>query len=152
MPVQEVQSGSQPAQVASAVPPQAAVWYWPAPQTLQLAQIASAEPPQAPVWYWPAPQTLQLAQAVSCVGVQAPVWNCPIPQVVQATQAFPARWKPGAQAVHVVASLHAAQPAGQAAQAVSAVEVQAAVWYRPTAQVVQAVQATPLPVKPGLQA
>ena len=41
---------------------------------------------------------------------------------------------------------------GQAAQVASAVAVQAAVWYWPAAQVVQALQTTPVPVKPGLHA
>jgi hypothetical protein len=52
-----------------------------------------------------------------------------MPQVEQVTHALPTRWKPGAQAVHVVASLQAAQPDGQVAQVVSVVSVQAAVWY-----------------------
>ena len=50
-----------------------------------------------------------------------------------------------------MALLQAAQPAGQAWQAVLTVVVQAAVWYCPAAQVPQALQNTPLPVNPGLQ-
>jgi hypothetical protein len=87
----------------------------------------SAEPPQAAVWYVPAPQALQLLHTVSCVGVQAAAWYCPAPQVEQATQLWPTRWNPGAQAVQVVASPQAAQAAGQAEQTVSWVDVQAAV-------------------------
>ena len=49
MPVQAVQSASQVAQVASLVAPQAAVWYWPAPQTVQALQVVLLEPPQAAV-------------------------------------------------------------------------------------------------------
>jgi 3-methyladenine DNA glycosylase AlkC len=54
--------------------------------------------------------------------------------------------------VQVAASLQAAQPAGQAEQAVSVVALQAAFWYCPAAQVAQALQTTPSPVNPGLQA
>jgi hypothetical protein len=54
--------------------------------------------------------------------------------------------------VQVAASLQAAQPDGQAAQVASVVAVQAAVWYVPVAQVVQALQTTPVPVNPDLQA
>jgi hypothetical protein len=146
MPVHAVQSTSQVAQVASFVAPQAAVWYWPAPQTVQVAQVASLEPPQAAVWYVPAPHVEHVLHAVSCVGVQALAWNWPMPHVEQATHALPTRWNPGAHAEQVVASLQAAQPAGQAAQVVFVVAVQAAVWYCPAAQVVQALHATPSPV------
>jgi hypothetical protein len=72
MPAQLTQSASQAAQVASLVAPQAAVWYWPAPHTVQLPQVVSLEPPQAAVWKWPAPQVAQVVHAVSWVGVQAP--------------------------------------------------------------------------------
>ena len=52
--------------------------------------------------------------------------------------------------VQVVASVQVAQPAGQAAQVASAVAVQAAVWYWPAAQVVQALQTTPVAGEAGL--
>ena len=48
-PVQALQSTSHPAQVASLVVPQVAVWYCPPPQTVQLPQVVSVEPPQAAV-------------------------------------------------------------------------------------------------------
>jgi hypothetical protein len=51
IPVQARQSGSQPAQLASLVAPQEAVWYWPAPHTVHVPQVASLEPPQVAVWY-----------------------------------------------------------------------------------------------------
>lgn len=127
LPVQTAQSTSQAAQVASLVPPQVAVWYWPAPQTLQAPQVASLDPPQAAVWYWPAAQVEQVLQTVSLVAVQAAAWNRPRPQVAQATQALPTRWYPGAHELHVEAPLQVAQPAGQAPQVASVVAVQAAV-------------------------
>jgi len=149
-PVQAAQSTSQAAQVASLVAPQVAVWYWPAPQTLQAPQVTSLDPPQAAVWNWPAAQAEQVLQTVSLAAVQAAPWNWPMPQVEQATQALPARWYPGAHELHVEASLQVAQPAGQAPQVASVVAVQAAVWYWPAAQVVQALQTTPSPVNPVL--
>lgn len=63
---------------------------------------------------------------------------------------MPTRWDPGAQALQVVASLQAAQPAGQAVQTVSLVAVHALAWYWPIAQVVQALHVTPSPVNPDL--
>ena len=129
MPVHAVQSTSQAAQVALLVALQAAVWYWPAPQTVHVAQVVSLEPPHAAVWYRPAPQVEQALHTVSWVGVQAPAWNCPAPQVAQATHALPTRWNPCPQAVHVVAPVQAAHPAGHVAQIASVVGVHAAVWY-----------------------
>ena len=91
-----------------------------------------------------------MLQTVSLAAVQAAPWNWPMPQVEQAAQLLPTRWYPGAHELHVEASLQVAQPAGQAPQVASVVAVQAAVWYWPAAQVVQALQTTPSPVKPVL--
>jgi hypothetical protein len=151
MPVQASQSTSHAAQVASLVAPQAAVWYWPAPQTLHAPQVTLLDPPHAAVWYWPAAQVEQVLQTVSLVAVQADAWNWPMPQVAQATQELPTRWYPGAHELQVEASLQVAQPAGQAPHVASVVAVQAAVWYWPPAQVAHALHTTPSPVKPVLQ-
>jgi hypothetical protein len=62
MPVHAVQSTSQAAQVALLVAVHAAVWYWPAPQTVHVAQVVFVVAVQATVWYWPVPQTVHALQ------------------------------------------------------------------------------------------
>jgi hypothetical protein len=117
----------QAAQTVLVVGPQAAARYWPAPHTAHVAHTVSVVAPHAASRYWPAPQVEQALHAVSWVGVQALAWNCPGAQAVQATHALPARWNPCAQVVQVVAPVQAAHPAGQVAQVMFAVAVQAAV-------------------------
>ena len=53
----------------------------------QVAHAVSDVPPQAPVWYVPAPQVAHAVQVVFWVALQAAAWNWPGAHVEQATQA-----------------------------------------------------------------
>ena len=125
VPVHARQLASQEAQAASLVAVHMAVWYSRAPQVVQVPHVVSCDPMHATVWNWPVGQVEHAVQTVSLVGVQAAVWYVVGPQLEQRTQALPTRWKPATHAVQLLASVHVAQPSGQAVQAVSATAVQA---------------------------